>query len=444
MAVAGLALAVGLVLADSSIVVLALPEIYRSLGVGVAGAVWVLISFNLALALLAVPAARLSRARPRAALAAGLVVFAAAGAGCGLAGVLGVLLVARCLQAVGGAVAIGAALELLPAATGSEAAGARVWAAAGAAGAALGPAVGGALTELVSWQSIFFVQVPLALLALPVLGLMVAHVPAPRAAVGRPHLLANVVLALVSAALTAALFLIVLLMIEGWRLGAAHAALVVSVMPVAAVAVGFAIPQGVSRRSRAGAGAVCVAGGLGALAVVPAASAWWTVAPQVLVGAGLALTLGALTAAALEGRAPQAIHGGWTMASRHLGVVAGLALLTPVLIADLEAQQRNAQLAVTAVVLDASIPPRLKLDVAQRLSSRLEAESRRVPDIGPVFRPLPGTPADRPGVIALRDSLADQLERAATAAFARSFAVAGLLALIAGLVLAVARGRVDL
>ena len=40
-----------------------------------------------------------------------------------------------------------------------------VWATAGATGAALGPAVGGILTQLVSWQSIFLMQVPIALAA---------------------------------------------------------------------------------------------------------------------------------------------------------------------------------------------------------------------------------------------------------------------------------------
>ncbi|MGC1164525.1 MAG: hypothetical protein WA862_00310, partial [Solirubrobacterales bacterium] len=59
--VAALALAVGVVLADSSIVVLALPEIYRDFDTSIAGVTWVLISFNLVMALAAVPAALLAR-----------------------------------------------------------------------------------------------------------------------------------------------------------------------------------------------------------------------------------------------------------------------------------------------------------------------------------------------------------------------------------------------
>jgi hypothetical protein len=50
------AIAVGLVLADSSVVVLALPDIYRELDVSVTAVVWVLVGFNLVLAMAAVPA----------------------------------------------------------------------------------------------------------------------------------------------------------------------------------------------------------------------------------------------------------------------------------------------------------------------------------------------------------------------------------------------------
>ena len=72
-----LAAAVGLVLADSSVVVLALPEIYRELDVSVTAVTWVLIAFNLVLALAAVPAAHAAGALGPARLtAAGLVLFA--------------------------------------------------------------------------------------------------------------------------------------------------------------------------------------------------------------------------------------------------------------------------------------------------------------------------------------------------------------------------------
>src|SRR5712691_11772103 len=97
-------LAVGLVLADSSIVVLALPEIYHSLNVSVTGAVWVLVAFNLVMALCAVPAAFAARrVGPARATVGGLAVFGAASLACGLAPSLSALLAARCVQAAGGA-----------------------------------------------------------------------------------------------------------------------------------------------------------------------------------------------------------------------------------------------------------------------------------------------------------------------------------------------------
>ncbi len=220
-----LALAVGVVLADSSVVVLALPEIYRELDVSVAAVTWVLVAFNLVLALSALPAANAARRIGPARVAlVGIAIFGTASFVCGLAGSIGVLLAARCVQAVGGAAAVCASLELLPSVVGSERRAATVWAASGAFGAALGPGIGGLLTELISWQSIFFVQVPIAiacgavLLGPARLERSRERLATERERAGRPHLAANAALALVSAALAAALFLIVLLLIEGWRL----------------------------------------------------------------------------------------------------------------------------------------------------------------------------------------------------------------------------------
>jgi MFS family permease len=239
---AALAVAVGLVLADSSLVVLALPEIYRDFNVSVNAVIWVLVAFNLVLAAAAVPAALVARrVGPARVTAAGLAVFASGGLLCGISTSLAPLIAGRCVQAIGGGAAVTGALELLPFAVGSERRAATTWATAGAIGAALGPAAGGLLTELVSWQSIFLVQVPAAIaVAIPVLGVArrESTVTTRRDELrktGRPHLAANLALGLVSAALAAALFLIVLLLIEGWRHSPIVAALAVSVMPIAAL-----------------------------------------------------------------------------------------------------------------------------------------------------------------------------------------------------------------
>jgi predicted MFS family arabinose efflux permease len=436
--VAALALAVGVVLADSSIVVLALPDIYRELDTSVAGVTWVLVSFNLVMALAAVPAALLARrVGPGRAAAVGLAVFAGAGLACGLSDQLSTLIAARCVQALGGALAVTAALELLPATVGSERRAATVWAAAGATGAALGPALGGILTQLVSWQSIFLLQVPVALVAaVPILA--VAKHEAATGVIepelrrtGRPHLWANLALAMVSAAIAAALFLLVLLLIEGWRLSPIVAAIVVSAMPLAALLGGKLAESVPDARSRAAAGAILVSGGLAGLAFLPKATIALTIPPQILVGIGLSLVLSALTETALGGRAPQAIHGGWTISARHAGVVIGLLALTPIFTAEIDQQRHDAINAGTAVILDSPVNPLLKLNLAEKVSTRLEEEKGKVPTIGPAFEPLPENPAERAEVEQLQSELQDQLDRGATHAFSTSFILAALLGLIA-------------
>lgn len=446
-----LAVCVGLVLADSSVVVLALPDIYRELDVSVAAVTWVLVAFNLVLAVAALPAAALARRfGPGRVAVAGMVFFGLASLACGLAGGIELLLAARCAQAVGGAAAVCAALELLPAVVGSERRAAVVWAGAGAFGAAVGPGIGGLLTELISWQSIFLVQVPPALAcALVFTGPARAESTAERVRdearpSGRPHLAANAALGLISAALAAALFLIVLLLIEGWRLTPIAAAAAVTAMPICAL---LAAPLG--RRvpavdARAAAGAILIAGGLAGLGLLPGATIVLTFPPQALVGAGLALTLSALTEAALEGRSPQAIHGGWTIASRHAGVVAGLLVLTPVFTADLEAQRADAEAAGTAALLDARIPIASKLELVDRIAERIEDESDKVPVLGPAFEPLPTDPLQRDATIALRDQVEQEIDKAATHAFSASFLIGAAFALAALIPIAIARRRIGL
>jgi MFS family permease len=448
--VAALALAVGLVLADSSVVVLALPQIYRDLNTSVAGVTWVLVSFNLVMALAAVPAALLARrVGPGRAAAVGLAIFAGAGLACGLSDQLSTLILARCVQALGGAAAVTAALELLPATVGSERRAVAVWASAGATGAALGPAIGGVLTELVSWQSIFLLQVPVALAAaVPILAVAkheaaTGILPTELRRTGRPHFWANLALALVSAAIAAALFLLVLLLIEGWGLSPIGAAIVVTVMPLAAILGSRISPLVPSARARAAAGAIFISGGLAGLAYLPKAEVVLTLPPQILVGIGLSLVLSALTETALAGRASQAIHGGWTISARHAGVVIGLLALTPIFTADIAQQRHDAIDAGTAVILDSKVSPLIKLDLAQRIADRLEGEKGKVPTIGPAFEPLPSDPGERAAVEGLRSELQDQLDRGATHAFSPSFLLGALLGLLALLPIGLSR-RVDL
>ena len=421
-----------MVLADSAVVILALPAIYREFSATVADVAWVVTAFNLALAVAAIPAAGLVRRVGAARLcSAGLLLFAAASLTCALAPSLGVLIGARALQGLAGAAAVCAALELLPHLAGGDRGAARSWAAAGIAGAAIGPAIGGLLTQVFSWQAIFAVQVPLALAPVVVIGLSGERSPATPA--GRPHLAANAALALLSAGLTAALFLIVLLLIEGWRLSPIAAAAVVSVLPAASIVAGPLERRLGTARVRAAAGALVGAGGLAALGLMPAAGWWWTVPAQVLVGVGLALSLGGLTEAALAGRSRPALHGGVTIASRHAGIVLGLLLLTPVFVADLDLQSARAEQKGVALVIDSGIAPSTKLRLAARLATDIQRQPGRLPDVRRTINALDVGQQERPALNALADRLDDQLDAAATSSFSRSFLLAALLAL-AGLV----------
>ena len=436
--VAALALAVALVLGDGSVVVLALPAVYREYSAEVSDVTWVITAFNLAVALAAIPAARLARRRGAALVcAAGLGLFAASSAACALAPSLAVLIGARAVQGIGGAAAVTAALELLPALLGGERPAVRLWALAGGAGAALGPAVGGLLTELISWQSIFVAQVPLALLPLALVAGLKAR-PQTTAA-GRPHLAANAALLLLSAGLAAALFLIVLLLIEGWQLSPITAAIVVSALPAATIAAAPLERRLGSARTRAIAGALLTGGGLAGLGLLPGPRSVWTLPPQVLIGIGLALALGALTQTALAGRSAVAIHGGTTIAARHAGVVLGLVLLTPVFVGDLDRQRARAERAAAAAFLDARVSLTTQATVAGAVSDELAASPGRLPNVEAIFARVHVEQKDRSEVARLQHVFQDQLDRAATSSFSRSFLFAAVLALLA--LVPIARGR---
>ncbi|MDH4102336.1 MAG: MFS transporter [Thermoleophilia bacterium] len=430
-------LAVGLALADSSVVTLALPEILGQFGVSVTTVSWVLTSFNLALALFAVPAAYVARRRPRVAFTSGAIVFAVSSLACGLAPSFEVLVAARSVQGVGAALVVTAALDLLSATTGSDARAARIWVAAGVLGASLGPAFGGILTQALGWESIFLVQVPLVLVPLVALRDVVSRpLPAPA---GRPHLTANLALLLLSGGLVAALFLLVLLLVSGWGMRPAAAGVVVTVMPLAALGAGRLAPRVGSRAMRIAAGVVLLAGGLVGFALLPRAGWAWTILPQLLVGAGIGLALVALTERAVAGRAQQVVHGGWTLAARHAGVVVGLLLLAPVLTTALD---RNVDVAVragAAVVLDSGIPPLDKLRVAQDVLDEVDRaeDAGELPDVAAAFEQRPSS--DEYG--ALLSALQDQLHRAVTDAFSGPFLLAAVIALAALVPVSLGRGE---
>jgi MFS family permease len=401
----------------------------------------VLISFNLVLALVAVPTAvGFARVHPRLLAAVGIAVFAGASAWCAVAQSIEVLVAARCVQALGGALALVGCLELLVALLG-ERRGIAAWVAAGVVGTATGPVAGGLLTQAISWQAIFVVQVPFAVLAVPA-ALAVRAVPAPATGRHRPAVRPNLTLALLSAALTAALFLLVLLLVDGWRHSPATAALAVSVVPVAALAARpLARVLQPSDDVEVATGCFLVAGGLVALALLPSAELAWTVAPQALVGLGLGLTVDRLTTQAMHLRVPRIEHAGWSVGARHAGVVLGLAILTPVFTTDLERAQVPAQEAIASLVLDAPLPAQDKIALAQALGDELTAQQGQVPDLHHAFDQAGFGPDAEPAAGGLERDLDGQLERAATRAFRDSFLVGAGLAFAALMTVVAPRRR---
>ncbi|MFD7325641.1 MFS transporter [Streptomyces sp. NPDC059875] len=154
---------------DALIVNVALPSIRDSLGGGITGLQWVIDGYTLMFAALLLSAGSLTdRLGARRTFGVGLTVFVVASAVCGLAPNLGVLVGARLVQGAGAAVIVPASLALIREAfpdAGRRAKAISVWAVGGAVGSAAGPVAGGLLSQI-DWRLIFFVNLPVGLIAL--------------------------------------------------------------------------------------------------------------------------------------------------------------------------------------------------------------------------------------------------------------------------------------
>ncbi len=155
-----------MVVLDNLIVASTLPAIQRDLGAGLSTLGWVLDAYLLVFAVLMLTAAALGdRYGRRRVFTGGVVVFTLASAAGALAPNAGVLIAARAVQGVGGAVIMPLTLTLLGAAFPPEkrANALATWSAISLLGVALGPVVGGLLTDALSWHWIFWVNVPIGL-----------------------------------------------------------------------------------------------------------------------------------------------------------------------------------------------------------------------------------------------------------------------------------------
>src|SRR6202167_5148578 len=169
-----------LILLEATVVNVALPTIGRNLGAGVAGLQWTLNSYVLTLAALVLVGGSLSDIYGRRRMfILGAVVFVAASALCAAAPTIGLLIVARFVQGFGGALLTPGSLAIIEAVfhpdDRTRAIGA--WAAFGAVAGAIGPSVGGYLTDAVSWRAVFLINIPVGVF---VVVAAIVHVPETR------------------------------------------------------------------------------------------------------------------------------------------------------------------------------------------------------------------------------------------------------------------------
>lgn len=169
---------------DVTIVNVALPAISDDLGTGVSGLQWIVDAYTLVLAsLLTLSGSIGDRFGRRRTFLLGLVVFAASSLACGLAPSIGLLIAFRMVQAVGASMLNPVAMAIIANTftdprERSQAVG--VWAAMFGISFALGPVVGGTLVDAVDWRAIFFVNVPVVLVAMALTLRFIPESRAPR------------------------------------------------------------------------------------------------------------------------------------------------------------------------------------------------------------------------------------------------------------------------
>jgi EmrB/QacA subfamily drug resistance transporter len=159
-----------MVVLDSVVVITALPRMQRELHVGLASLQWTLTAYNIAFAAGIITAAAAGdRFGRRRVFNAGLALFTAASAACALAPNAPELVAARTVQGLGGAIVLPLSLTILTTAYPAARRGMIVGIYGGLAGlaVALGPIVGGAVTQGLDWHWIFWINVPIGAVALP-------------------------------------------------------------------------------------------------------------------------------------------------------------------------------------------------------------------------------------------------------------------------------------
>jgi EmrB/QacA subfamily drug resistance transporter len=153
---------------DSTIVNISIPAIMQDFGVGISSISWVLNAYLLALAVFTLTMGRMADQFGRKRLYnIGLIIFTAGSLLCALAWDINWLIVFRIVQAIGGAIMIPVSMALMTANFPAEKRGTAmgIWAAIGITAAAVGPSLGGLIVEYLNWNWVFYINLPIGLLA---------------------------------------------------------------------------------------------------------------------------------------------------------------------------------------------------------------------------------------------------------------------------------------
>jgi EmrB/QacA subfamily drug resistance transporter len=201
---------------DNLVVTTAMPAIQSALGASIGDLQWIADAYTLPFAALLLPAAALGdRLGRRAVFLAGIAAFVAASAACALATTAGALMAARAVQGAGGAVVVTLSLTLLVTSVppGQRAVAIGVLSGFSGLGIAIGPVLGGVVVQSLHWTWIFWINVPVGLVAVVLAGRLLAESHGPPVRLDPGGML------LLSAAIFALVWGVVQAPVHGWTSG---------------------------------------------------------------------------------------------------------------------------------------------------------------------------------------------------------------------------------